>query len=50
MGEVIVDGHEDLCELLGASMDIADGIDANFIRQSRFVRFSRLLPGALSAP
>ena len=48
--EVIVDGHEDLCELLGASMDIADGIDANFIGQSRFVRFSRVLPGALRAP
>jgi hypothetical protein len=47
---VIVDCDEDLCELLGASMDIADGIDANFIGQSWFVMFSRLLPGALSAP
>ena len=49
-GEVIVDGHEDLCELLGASVDIADGIDASFIGQSRFVMFGRALPGALSAP
>jgi hypothetical protein len=31
-------------------MDIADGIDASPIRQSRFARFGRVLPGALSAP
>jgi len=49
-GEVMVDCREDLCKLLGASMDIADGIDANSIGQSRFAMFSRLLPGALSAP
>ena len=46
----MVDCHEDLCELIGASVNIADGIDANFIGQSRFAMFSRLLPGALSAP
>ena len=46
----MVDCREDLCKLLGASMDIADGIDANSIGQSRFAMFSRLLPGALSAP
>jgi hypothetical protein len=37
-GEVMVDGGEDVCELVGASMDIADGIDANSIGQSRFAR------------
>ena len=46
----MVDGHEHVCELMGASMDIADGIDANSIGQSRFAVLSRLLPGALSAP
>ena len=46
----MVDCREDLCELIGASMDIADGIDASSIRQSRFARFGRVLPGALSAP
>ena len=49
-GEVMVDCREDLCELIGASMDIADGIDASSIRQSRFARFGRVLPGALNAP
>ena len=45
----MVDCREDLCELMGASMDIADGIDASSIRQSGFARFGRVLPSALSA-
>ena len=32
----MVDGSEHLHKLLGASMNIADGVDANSIGQSRF--------------
>ena len=46
----MIDCCEDLCEVIGASMNIADGIDANSIGQSRFAMLSRVLPGALSAP
>jgi hypothetical protein len=49
-GELMVDCRKDLCELLGASINIADRVDANSIGQSRFAMLSRLLPGAPSAP